>query len=74
MSNVIKARNEYCHIDIEQIIITRSLKINDLVLEYAKSINNFYKIIMVFLIAIPIFAILSVVLYYYGKLWNINIS
>jgi len=67
MEEIFKTKYEYCHIDADKIVITKTHKIKDLVADYTKSINDFFKILMVFLIAIPIFTILSVVFYYKGN-------
>jgi len=64
MEKIIKMKYEYCHIDTDKIIITKTLKIQDLVSNYAKSINDFFKTLMVLFIFIPIFAELSMAFYY----------
>jgi len=67
MEEIFKTKYEYCHIDADKIVITKTHKIKDLVADYTKSINDFFKTLMVFLISIPIFTILSVVFYYKGN-------
>jgi len=68
MEKTLKAKYEYCHIFDDKIVFTKTSEIKDLVTDYAKSTNEFLKTIMVFLIFIPIFAALSVIMYYEEKL------
>ncbi len=68
MEKTFKTRFEYCHIFDDKIVLTKTSEIMDLVADYAKSINDFFKTLMVFLIFIPLFAVLSVIMYYEGKL------
>jgi len=67
MEKKFKTKYEYCHIDNDKIVITKTPQIEDLVTDYAKSINDFFKTLMVFFIFIPVFAALSVVFYYFGN-------
>ena len=67
MEKIFKAKYEYCHIDNDKIVITKTPGIEDLVADYAKSINDFFKTLMVFIIFIPIFTALSVVFYLIGN-------
>lgn len=67
MENKFKAKFEYCHILNDNIVITKTPEIDDLVVDFAKSINDFFKTLMVFFIFIPIFTALSVVMYYNGN-------
>ncbi len=67
MEKTFKGKYEYCHIDNDKIVITRTPEIEDLVTDYSKSINDFFKTLMVFFIFIPIFTALSVVFYYIGN-------
>jgi len=67
MEKIFKAKYEYCHIDNDKIVITKTPEIEDLVIDYAKSINDFFKTLMVFYIFIPIFTALSVVFFYSGN-------
>lgn len=67
MEEIFKTKYEYYYIDVYTIAITKTHKIKDLVVDYAKSINNFFKTLMPFFIAIPIFTILSVMFYYMGN-------
>lgn len=67
MKKTFKGKYEYCHIDNDKIVITRTPKIENLVTDYAKSINDFFKTLMVFYIFIPMFTALSVVFYYIGN-------
>ena len=61
-----KGKFEYCHLLEDKIVITRTHEIEDLVTDYRKSINDFLKMLMVFIIAIPIFTALSVVMFCIG--------
>ncbi len=61
-----KAKFEYCHLFEDKIVITRTPEIEDLVTDYGKSINDFLKMLMVFIIAIPISTALSVVMFCIG--------
>ncbi len=63
---IFKGKFEYCHLFEDKIVITRTPEIEDLVSDYGKSINDFIKTLMVFLIVVPIFTFLSVVMYYEG--------
>ena len=67
MEKNFKGKYEYCHIDNDKIVITKTPEIEDLVIDYAKSINDFFKTLMVFYIFIPIFTALSVVFFYSGN-------
>jgi hypothetical protein len=67
MEEIFKTKYEYCHIDADKIVITKTHKVNDLVVDYTKSINDFFKKLLVFFISVPIFSILSVVFYYKGN-------
>ena len=64
--NKFKGKFEYCHLFEDKIVITSTPEIEDLVTDYGKSINHFLKSLMVFIIFIPIFTFLSVVMYYEG--------
>ena len=68
MEKTFKTKFEYCHIFDNKIVFTRIPEIKDLIADYAKSINDFHKTLMVFLIFIPSFAFLSVTMYYDSKL------
>lgn len=67
MVKIFKAKFEYCHIDNDKIIICKTPEIEDLVTDYAKSINDFFKTLMAFFIFVPIFTALSVIFYYIGN-------
>lgn len=67
MEMIIKTKYEYCHIDKEKIVITKALKKQDLASDYNKSINDFFKTLLVFFISIPIFSVLTVVFYHSGN-------
>lgn len=67
MEKNFKGKYEYCHIDNDRIVITKTPEIEDLVADYAKSINDFFKTLIVFFISIPIFTALSVMFYYIGN-------
>ena len=64
MGEIFKTKHEYCHVDSDKIVITKTHKIKDLIADYTKSINDLFKILMVFFISITIFPIISVVFYY----------
>lgn len=66
MEKVFKAKSEYCHIQNDRLVISKTPVIEDLVSDYAKSIRDFFKTLMVFFICIPLFTALSAVLYYNG--------
>lgn len=68
MKKTFKTRFEYSHIFDDKIVLTKTSEIKDLVADYAKSIDDFFKTLMVFLIFIPLFTALSVIMYYEGKL------
>lgn len=68
MEKTFKTRFEYCHIFDDKIVVTKTSEVKDLVADYAKSINDFFKTLMMFLIFIPLFTALSVILYYEGRL------
>jgi len=67
MEEIFKTKYEYCHVDAVKIVFSKSHKFKDLITDYTKTIQNFFKILMVFLIFTPIFSILSVVFYYQGN-------
>lgn len=67
-NTTIKAKNEYLHIFDDKLIITVTPKINDLVEDYGKSVNNVFKSLMVFFIFIPIFTTLAIIFYNIGKI------
>jgi len=67
MEEIFKTKYEYCHIDADKIVITKTHKITDLLVDYTESINDFFKTLLVFFIAIPLFTSLSVVFYYMGN-------
>jgi hypothetical protein len=67
MKKNFKGKYKYCHIDNDKIVISKTPEIEDLVTDYSKSINDFYKTLMVFYIFIPVFTALSVVFYYIGN-------
>jgi hypothetical protein len=68
MEKTFKIRFGYCHIFDDKIVLTKKSEIKDLIADYEKSISDFFKTLMVFLIFIPLFTALSVILYYEGKL------
>jgi hypothetical protein len=67
MEEIFKTKYEYCHIDADKIVITKTHKVKDLVADYDKSINDFFKTLLALFISIPIFTTLSVVCYYKGN-------
>ena len=64
MGKVFKTKFEYCHIQNDRILISKTSEIQDLIGDYAKSMKDFFKTLMVFFISIPLFTGLSLVLYY----------
>jgi len=67
LKKTVKTKYEYLHIFDNRLVISKTSEIKDLVEDYGKSVNNVFKTLMVFYIAIPIFTILAVVMYYIGK-------
>jgi len=65
MEEIFKTKYEYCYVDADKIVFSKTHKVKDLIADYTKSIQNFFKTLMVFLIFTPIFSILSVVFYYH---------
>ena len=63
MERRFKTKHEYCHIFDDKLVFTQTPEIGDLVEDYAKSVNNVFKTLMVFFIAIPVFTALSIVFY-----------
>lgn len=63
METTFKTRYEYCHIFDDELVITPTFEIGDLVEDYAKSVNNVFKTLMVFFVFIPIFTVLSIIFY-----------
>jgi hypothetical protein len=68
MKKTFKAKFEYCHVYDDKIILTKTPEIGDLVIDYGKSIHNFFKTLMVFLVATPLFTSIAVAFYYEGYL------
>jgi len=68
MKKTFKAKFEYCHVYDDKIILTKTPEIGDLVTDYGKSIHDFFKTLMVFLVATPIFTSIAVAFYYEGYL------
>jgi|BioPla2DNA2_1021312.scaffolds.fasta_scaffold34489_1 transcriptional regulator with XRE-family HTH domain len=64
----VKTKNEYLHIFDSKLVISTSPEINDLVIDYQKSVNNVFKTLMVFFIFIPIFSTLAIIFYNMGKI------
>ena len=62
-----KTKFDYCHIFEDKIVITKTPEIKDLVADYSKSVNDFFKTLMVFFIFIPIFTAISIFMYYDEK-------
>jgi len=68
-----KTKFDYCHIFEDKIVITKTPETKDLVADYSKSVNDFFKTLMVFFISIPIFTAISIFMYYDEK-FGISIS
>ncbi len=64
LKKTVKTKYEYLHIFDNKLIITNTPKIENLVKDYQKSVNNIFKTLMVFFIFIPIFTIL--ILFFYN--------
>lgn len=60
---IVKAKNEYLHVFDSKLIISTTGNSDDSATDYGKSVNNFFKTLMVFIISIPIFTALAIVLY-----------
>lgn len=67
LKKTIKTKYEYLHIFENKLVISKTQKINDLVQDYGNSVNNLFKSLMVFIISIPIFTTLAVVMYNIGR-------
>ena len=63
METTFKTRYGYCHIFDDELVITPTFKIGDLVEYYATYVNNVFKTLMVFFVFVPIFTALSIVFY-----------
>jgi len=63
METTFKTRYEYCHIFDDDLVITPTFEIGDVVEDYTKSVNNVFKTLMVFFVFIPVFTALSVFFY-----------
>ncbi len=68
MMKKFKTQNEYCHINEDRIIITKTPEIGDLIEDYGKSINNVFKTLMVFFVFIPLFSVLAAIFYNMNKI------
>jgi len=68
LRKTIKINKEYLHIFDDKLIISTKPEIDNLVDDYSKSMGNFLKTIMVFIISLPIFTTLAVVFYNMGKI------
>ncbi len=63
LKTTVKTKHEYLHIFDSQFVFTKTPEIKNLVEDYAKSVNNVFKSLMVFFVFIPIFTTLAVILY-----------
>ena len=63
METTFKTKFEYCHIFDDTLVISQTPEIGDLLEDYAKSVSNVFKTLMVFFVFIPIFTVLSIVFY-----------
>ena len=63
MQTTFKTSYGYCHIFDDELVITPTFKIGDLVKYYATYVNNIFKTLMVFFVLVPIFTALSIVFY-----------
>ena len=73
MEKIIKTKYGYCHFDNDKIVITNALKNVDLMADYTKSINDFFKTGMAFFIFIPNIYIAFSDILLQRKLWIINL-
>jgi len=64
--STLKTKFEYLHIFDNKLVISKTIKISDLVEDYGKSVNDVFKTLMVFFIAVPIFTALTVIFYNLG--------
>ena len=63
LKKTIKTKNEYLYIFDNKLIISTTDKIIDSVGDYEKSVSNIFKSLIVFIVSIPIFAVLATVFY-----------
>lgn len=63
LKKTIKTKNEYLYIFDNKLIISTTDKIIDSVGDYEKSVSNIFKTLIVFIVFIPIFAVLATVFY-----------
>ena len=66
LKRTVKTKYEYLHIFNNKLVISKTEKINDLVEDYGKSVNNAFKTLMVYFISLPIFTVLAVIFYNLG--------
>ena len=66
LKRTVKTKFEYLHIFNNKLVLSKTAEISDLVEDYGKSVNDVFKTLMVFFIAIPIFTALTVVFYNLG--------
>ena len=59
----IEAKKEFLHIFDNKLIISKAKEIDSSINDYEESVNNIFKSVIVFLIFIPIFAVLATVVY-----------
>lgn len=62
----VKSKNEYLHIFEDKLVISKGPEIKDLLEDYGKNVNNLFKSLLVFLVGIPLFTVLSFILYNRG--------
>ena len=62
----VKTKNEYLHIFEDRLVISKGPEIKDLFEDYGKNVNNLFKSLLVFLVGIPLFTVLSFILYNRG--------
>lgn len=66
LKKTIKTKNEYLHIFEDKLVISKGPEIKDLLEDFGKNVNNIFKSLLVFLVYIPLFTVLSFILYNRG--------
>ena len=64
----VKTKNEYLHIFEVRLVISKGPEIKDLFEDYDKNVNNIFKNLLALLVFIPLFTVLSFVLYNRGSI------
>ena len=64
----VKTKNEYLHIFEDRLVISKGPEIKDLFEDYGKNVNNIFKNLLVFIVSMPLFTVLSFILYNRGMI------